>query len=190
MKHLTIILAILFASCITCNAQVEHLKFKGIPITGTLSSFTNQLKAKGLEYQGTNNGAAALTGDFAGYKNCIIGVIANQSDMVSVVFVLFPEMEKWSELENCYTRYKNLLTEKYGIPTNCIEEFQGDYVRNDNDKLHELKMDRCKFASMFSCNQGDILLQINYKDGECRVMLIYSDKANQEKLNEQIMDDL
>lgn len=41
---LTIMLTLLVG---ICPAQTEHMKFKGIPMEGTLLSFTNKLKTKG-----------------------------------------------------------------------------------------------------------------------------------------------
>ena len=44
MKQL--ILSLLLAVCTVCNAQTNHMKFKGIPIEGTVLS--KSLKAKAL----------------------------------------------------------------------------------------------------------------------------------------------
>ena len=41
MKQL--ILSLLLAVCTVCNAQTNHMKFKGIPIEGTLDSFVQKL---------------------------------------------------------------------------------------------------------------------------------------------------
>ena len=48
MKQL--ILSLLLAVCTVCNAQTNHMKFKGIPIEGTLDSFVQKLKSKGFTY--------------------------------------------------------------------------------------------------------------------------------------------
>ena len=40
MKQL--ILSLLLAVCTVCNAQTNHMKFKGIPIEGTLDSFVQK----------------------------------------------------------------------------------------------------------------------------------------------------
>lgn len=46
MKHLLCTLLLTLTVCL-CSAQTEHMKFKGIPMEGTLQSFTLKLKAKG-----------------------------------------------------------------------------------------------------------------------------------------------
>ncbi len=185
-----VLILLLLAVCSICSAQVDHMKFKGIPMEGTLQSFTNKLKAKGYTSVGIHDGLSLLKGEFAGYKNCSIGALADKSGMICKVSVIFPEMNKWGDLEKCYANYKSMLTEKYGEPKTIVEEFQGKYVDDDNSKMHELEMDRCKFCSVFFCEAGIIQLEISHNEFSCYVMLSYFDIANQEKLRKQIIDDL
>lgn len=51
MKHLLTSLLLFFAVGI-CSAQSEHMKFKGIPMEGSLNSFVDKLKSKGYTYLG------------------------------------------------------------------------------------------------------------------------------------------
>lgn len=188
MKQL--VLSLLIAVCTFCNAQTEHMKFKGVPMEGTLQSFTTKLKAKGFTPVGIQDGVSLLKGEFAGYKNCTIGAVADKSGMICKVSVIFPEMDKWGDLESCYSNYKSMLTEKYGDPETCIERFQNDYVDDDSSKKHELGMDRCKYLSIFKCKEGEIQIEITHQSFSCYVMISYFDNANQDKLRKQIMDDL
>ncbi len=78
MKHIVLtILVSLFT--MMCSAQTEHMKFKGVPMEGTLQSFTNKLKTKGFTAVGIQDGVSLLKGEFAGYKNCTIGAVADKS---------------------------------------------------------------------------------------------------------------
>ena len=57
----------------TANAQKEHLRFMGIPITGTITTFQSKLSGKGIKLDSRTSanapvGIRAFTGDFAGYK--------------------------------------------------------------------------------------------------------------------------
>ncbi len=173
-----------------CSAQSEHMKFKGVPMEGTLQSFTNKLAAKGYTPIGTQDGVSILKGEFAGYKDCTIGAVSDKSGMVCKVAVMFPAMEKWGDLELCYKYYKSMLTEKYGDPKDCVEKFHSRYTDDDNSKLHEVKMDRCKYYCTFDGDNGQIQLEITQQNMTCYVMLSYYDNANQEQLRKQIMDDL
>lgn len=48
--------------------------------------------------------------------------------------VIFPQSEKWKYLGNRYNCFKSILSQKYGNPTTCIEEFQG-YSEDNHSKL-------------------------------------------------------
>lgn len=185
---LTLLLTLVVGVCV---AQTEHMKFMGIPMEGTLQSFTNKLKTKGFTSNGIQDGVSSLSGEFAGYKGCTIGAVADKSGMICKVSVIFPTMEKWGRLEECYIKYKTMLTEKYGEPKECIEEFQNRNPRDDNSRIHELSMDRCKYQTIFECDNGGIEIVITHQGfSSYFVMLTYYDNANQERLRKQIMDDL
>lgn len=189
MKHFLLTLLLTFVVGIS-SAQTEHMKFKGIPMEGTLRTFTGQLRAKGFTTVATQDGISLLNGEFAGYKNCTICAVANKSGMVYKVSVSFPAMDKWEDLERCYLNYKSMLSEKYGEPKDCVEKFKNSFAKDDYIKMNELEMDGCKYYSIFSGNNGEIQLEITHQKHTCYVMLSYFDNANQEKLREQIMDDL
>jgi len=189
MKKIISIIALVLCT-LAVSAQTNHMKFKGIPMEGTLQNFTNKLKLKGYTPMGIKDGVSLLNGEFAGYKDCQIYAIADKSGMICKVAVIFPKMDRWSELESCYNKYKSMLTEKYGAPESCTEIFQNDYIDDDNRRMHELKMDRCKYITDFVCDEGDIKLEISHESFTCFVILSYFDKVNQDKLRKKIMDDL
>lgn len=191
MKHyLLTLLLTLFVGI--CSAQTtEHMKFKGVPMEGTLQSFTNKLKAKGFTPVGIQDGVSLLKGEFAGYKNCTIGAVADKSGMICKVAVFFPSMDKWGDLERCYNNYKSMLTEKYGDPVKCEEYFSDGYDDDASNRMYGVKFDKYKYYTVFSCEQGDIQLEVAHEGvSSCYVMLSYFDNANQDKLRKQIMDDL
>ena len=70
MKRIFLTFVIACCSLMTW-AQSEHLTFKGVPIDGTLTEFVTKMKTAGFTHLGTQDGMAALQGDFAGYKNCM-----------------------------------------------------------------------------------------------------------------------
>jgi hypothetical protein len=188
----------LFTACLMAmmmNAQTanEHLKFKGVPIDGTLSQYVQKMKTAGFSMLGMENGAAILQGDFAGNKGCtiVVGTLKGK-DLVSEIVVAFPEYETWSALYGSYSDLKSMLTEKYGEPSDCIEKFQSySEPRDDRDRIFEVKMDRCKYITTFSTNAGDIHLMIFHEGmSHCYVTLSYYDKINSDILRKQAIDDL
>ncbi len=151
------------------------------------------MKQKGFDYLGTEDGIAILSGDFAAYKGCTVGVATlKQKDLVSKVTVIFPNCETWALLSNNYYSLKEMLTEKYGEPADFIEKFQGySEPSDDNDRMHEVKMDRCKYATTFETSKGSIQLSIGHNSMlSCFVILSYFDKINGEVIRAKAMEDL
>ena len=190
MKKILLVMALFVA--MAANAQTEHLKFKGVPIDGTLSQYTQRMKEKGFTHLGTEDGRSLLEGDFAGYKNCFVFVATLQSkDLVSYIAVKFQEYDSWSPIYNNYSTLKNMLTMKYGEPSEVIEEFQSSYVYNDDDRMDEVTEDRCKYITTFETELGTIELFISkYDYTKGCVMLKYTDKANGVAVLESALEDL
>ncbi|MEY8686763.1 hypothetical protein AB9N12_11730 [Bacteroides sp. AN502(2024)] len=194
MKKIILLLTFMCAAVmLPAQENIEHLTFKGIPIDGTLKEFTAKLKQKGFTYISSEEGAAMFSGDFAGYKNCTaVAVSSKERDLVCKVGVVFPSCDKWSELESNYMSLKQMLTKKYGEPSECVEEFQSLFSpQDDNQKIHELRLDRCKYYSEFETERGSIELQLSHQSVmECFVILSYYDGINQKAILSDAMDDL
>ena len=191
-KHLTLLLACLFFAG-SLFAQ-QHLSFKGVPIDGTLKAYTDAMIKAGFHYEGTQDGIAVLSGDFAGHKDCTIGVYTLKNlDVVSFITVLFPDQETWTSLKSEYEILKSMLTEKYGEPEESVEQFTTNVHNYDNFfVMQALKDENYEWYTNFSTELGTIKLTISegeeYSTG--RVVLVYMDKANGEKVRNAAMDDL
>lgn len=193
MKKYFLLLAVFLLSSISYSQEASnHLKFKGIPIDGSISEFTSKMKAKGFEYIGTEDGMAVFTGEFAGYKQCyIIAKSLKSTNKVSQVAVAFGEYDTWSRLYNTYATLKRMLTQKYGSPTEEIEKFESSIEpTDDNDKLYEVQFNRCKYISLWEIENGNIELSIDHAKLDCIVKLIYIDKANHNDVYNSAIDDL
>ena len=197
MKRVIIVLVSLLLIVITSFAQnradsTEHLAFKGVPIDGTLNEFVLNLKKKGFTHVGTEDGVAMLKGDFAGYKNCIVGISTlKQKDLVTKITVVFPEQNRWSNLSSDYFILKELLIEKYGEPSESVEEFKSSIKpKDDNDKMYEIMENKCNYYTTFEINNGSIQLSIDHKFIHSFVMLTYYDKINVRIIRTKAIDDL
>lgn len=194
MNRIISLVALMFC-CIASIAQNsnEHLTFKGVPIDGSLNKYVSKMKSAGFSYIADQDGTAILQGDFAGFKGCLIVVSTlKSSDVVNTIGVIFPENDDWSSLEENYQQLKKMLTEKYGKPSQCVEEFQGYGLPSDNnEKLHRLKMDRCTYVTVFETPKGDIQLSMEHQRlSSCFVRLQYWDKINTDAVKAKAMDDL
>ncbi|UKK52009.1 hypothetical protein L6472_05380 [Prevotella sp. E13-17] len=194
MKKMMLSLVLTLLS-LTLYAQTEspHLSFKGVPIDGTLSEYVQKMKQKGFDDMGTEDGIAILTGDFAAYKGCTIGVSTlKQKDLVSKIIVFFPDCDTWAPLSRNYFLLKEMLTEKYGEPANVIEEFQGySEPKDDASRMTKVQIDQCKYITTFKTPKGEIQLSISHKGVmKCFVVLTYKDGINSDIIRAKAMEDL
>ena len=199
MKKVVISIIVVLATMISfaqnrVNADSSpHLVFKGVPIDGKLSEYVSKMmKQNGFTHMGTEDGVVMLNGDFAGYKNCIVGVTTlKQKDLVSKIAVIFPQCDTWSSLSSNYFSLKEMLTEKYGKPSESVEKFQPYEPSDDRGRMHGVEMDRCKYYTTYETAKGTIQLSIEHGGiFGCFVTLVYSDKINSEIIKAQAIDDL
>lgn len=94
---------------VTTPSTTTPLSFKGIPISGSLSTFGSELVKAGFR----NAGNGSYTGDFAGYSGC--KVTPTGSNPVQEVRVDFPVISDWDALEKAYDGLQASLTQKYGM---------------------------------------------------------------------------
>ena len=195
MKRIFIALLFVF-SCIGAMAQNanEHLKFMGIPINGTLESFTQKLVDKGLKREHAWDNALLLKGTFAGKSGSGVCVMRVPSrNIVYKVVVCLPSKDTWEWLENDYKEFKEMLTTKYGEPYKCSESFkEGTYVGSDYLKISALKGGECEYYSAWGSTEGMILLEIFNADGssDSCVRLTYIDLINGKLADSSKQDDL
>lgn len=193
MKTKFLILILSLTTVLTFSQESEHLSFKGVPIDGTLNEYVSKMEKSGFTLIGTEDCVAMLKGDFAAYKGCIIGVATlKQKDLVSTITVIFPKNDTWSSLSSNYYNLKELLTEKYGKPSEIVEEFD-TYSKPDGDdgRMHAVKMDNCKYYTTYELENGSIQLSIDHESVmSCFVRLTYYDKTNREIIRQKAIDDL
>jgi hypothetical protein len=192
-KLLTAVILLYSILSFAQNEKKEHLVFKGVPIDGTLSQYMLKMTQSGFTHVQTENGMGLLKGDFAGYKDCIVGVSTlKNKDLVHKIAVIFKEQETWSALSGNYLNLKDLLTEKYGQPTNVVEKFEGgSEPKTDDSRMYKVQFDNCKYYSTWKTDKGNIEVSIEH-DGviRCFVSMRYIDKINSEIIRAKAKDDL
>jgi hypothetical protein len=195
MKKILISLILVLAVTVSfAQTQLSaHISFKGVPIDGTLNEYVAKMKQKGFTLIGTEDGVAMLKGDFAAYKDCIIGIATlKQKDLVSKITVIFPKRDTWSLLSSNYFSLKEMLAQKYGEPSEVVEKFDTyPEPRDDGDKMYEVKIDNCKYYTIYQTEKGNIELSIGHNSVlSCYVILSYFDKINGDIIKAKAMDDL
>ena len=193
MKKIVVTLFLLMSFTLIFAQSSEHLKFKGVPIDGTLSEYVSKMKQAGFQLVGTDDGVALLEGEFAGYRGCLIAVSTLKSvNVVNTIGVVFPARENWSSLEGDYEHLKSMLTEKYGEPSDVVEKFQGyGNPQTDQEKWINIMTDNYTWYTIFETENGDIQLSLEKGDyGEYFVLLKYFDKINTDAVRSAAMEDL
>lgn len=197
-KFLVFMLGMLLCTAALAQTESEHLTFKGIPIDGSVSSFVEKMEQKGFTYLSTIDNTAVLKGTFAGYDNCEIYVNPiKQKDLVYLVGVHFPSVNNWEALSTNYYWLKNMLTTKYGDPSECTETFEAySQPEDDQTRMLYVQTDQCKYESVYRTSKGAIKLYIahlhddGYYQDYCYVSLLYGDNINDSKNQSQAIDDL
>jgi hypothetical protein len=197
MKKITITLIAVLTTIVSfAQTQVKtdssvHLSFKGVSIDGKLSEYVLKMKQNGFTQTGTEDGVAILKGDFASYRGCTIGVATLKGkDLVSKITVIFPAQESWSLLSSNYFTLKELLTEKYGQPSESIEKFSSFEPDDDGSKLIQVHLDACKYVTTYETEKGSIQLSIKGDHSNAFVILSYFDKINGGIIRAKAKDDL
>ena len=135
----------------TTTSSSTPLSFKGIPMTGSMSAFGNELVKAGFR----NNGNGTYTGSFAGYDGCKITPVGNP---VQEVRIDFPVISDWDALEKAYDGLQADLTRKYGLEPKT--------TTNSNLAVYDLP-------------NGTISLDADVKDKSTwHVILTYSNAPN------------
>ena len=193
MKNTLLILIFALVSTIAFaqTKSSDHLSFKGVPIDGTLNEFVTKMKQSGFTMLGTEDGVVMLKGDFASYKGCIIGVATIKGkDLVSKITVIFPTHEAWSSLASNYFNLKELLTEKYGQPSESVEKFSSYEPKDDGSKMTQVQLDACKYITTYENDKGKIQLSIKGDISSAFVILAYFDKINSDIVKQKAIEDL
>lgn len=189
MKKLFLLIV---AAIVSVNIVAEgHMKFKGVEIDGSPKEFIEKMKAKGFTYMGNKSGVEAMMGEFATYKDCILYIVSSENKVVKVSVLILDETDTWSHLYSSYTTLKDMLTAKYGAPSGDKEEWQGySEPRDDNSKMHKLKMNNATFGAYYEMPEGVVEISLFSMQMQCGVLLSYYDATNQKSVIEKAMDDL
>lgn len=195
MKRIITIIALLLTSCLLLNGQ-EHLKFKNIPIDGTVTSFISKLKAAGLKHYSDTGINEVLDGTFAGMNNC--KVIFASSDKTKTVFrvaVITENEVSWRSLKNTYNTVKETYNNKYG-EGRSYEFFEDPYYEGDGFEFQALRRDKCTYATFYTTPEGNISIQMkgSSTSSEGYLLITYEDDKNFDKAKEEreatVIDDI
>ena len=129
MKKIVYLLFALLTT-LSVNAQKEHLKFMGIPLTGSITNFQSKLTAKGISYDKAASlrsqaGIRCFTGMFSGEK-AEIYVYYNEKTKIVYRAKAVVEYSTEDIAKSKYSKFSSMLREKY-IAGEFFESEHDDY---------------------------------------------------------------
>lgn len=186
MKRL-ITIHILCLLALSASAQ-EHLKIKGVPIDGNLTSFISKLKHAGLEENTKYTellGQTVLTGEFALLSNCDFLFQTTKKGTVCKVTVHSETYAGWEACKEKYNEMKASLSSQY-LLSNSFEVFPSPYHEGDGRELSALALKEGVYRSFFRSKEGFIIVSLdasNNKEGY--LTITFEDTANMAKFTKE-----
>lgn len=203
MKRLlsTLFCLLLAVAAFAQNAN-GHLKFMGIPITGTIAQFQTKLVSKGCTYDKIVSssipaGTRAFKGTFAGTKVRIYAFYDVQTEIVYRVKAVVDGVSE-DRAEQEYNKFKNLLSQKYGTEYTQTDTKDGkeriSFLATRPD-VGEINFEMLSSLSQVAYGTIDVFIT---QDEEAwvrspynyNVHIDYNDQLNKERNTDNILDDL
>lgn len=211
MKKIIIftVLCLFAVSTFAQNPALNVPKFKGIEISGTIDQFGSKLANQGFTFLTKDNNSAIYQGRFAGMNDCLIYLIPieNSKDIASVSVLIgltFSDYgdiycyETWEKLLSDYESLKDLLTEKYGAPTEQNAGFAQDAITSTSYlKLHAVKEGQCEYYAQWGSTDVDkMVVKLSITGGKnmgqeiAVITLRYAIVEKSNTARKEILDDL
>ncbi len=133
IRRTSTLIVLLFLSLLCSTVRAQHPDFMGIPINGTIDNFQAKLAQKGIKVSPVNKyvqaGARQFEGYFANQKAQIVVFYSINSKKVYKCRVSFDDLYySWSQVNNAFNYYKELLKEKYrnALNSDMSDEYKSD----------------------------------------------------------------
>lgn len=188
LKSLIITLMLLLAASTNAGAQ-QHLKFMGIPLTGTIDQFQSKLAAKGIRPDKQFNrqspfGTRMFIGMFTG-KKCNIHVYYTKSKTVYRAKAVYSDTDE-EVADRYFDDIKQMLQSKYaleqsesGTTADGYPVFRIYVTTDAGNYLGEIDLFKSKYTDSIYSYYTSYSVHVDYFDG-----------ANYSKQQNSNMDDL
>ena len=138
----------------------KHLDFKGVSISGYLDNFKSELEKIGYRCEYSNDNHTRMSGEYAGRKVNLSILITSMTKLVYLLLIDIKE-DDWQKSKEIYNSIRDQLSEKYGQPSEVIEEFEEPYEDGDGYEFDALEMGQGSYFSNYHLPQGRICVAIN-----------------------------
>jgi hypothetical protein len=181
----SILLLVVCLLSVVSKAQTEHLKFAGVPLTGTITEFQRQLLAKGFKQDMINKfEIEQLDGKLAPEgKRMYRGKYVNQKAKIKVFFdsktkLVFKAQAYFTKLDENSAQikleyFKSLLASKYGAAN-----------MKEHDQSKELP------GFLLTTGEGQIYGYVTKNSIFYSTYIQYTDSINEENHRHRMLNDL
>lgn len=142
MKKSILVLALTIISFLSFSQS-----FNGVAISGSMQTAVNGFKAKGFTLVDNGTNMTVMKGTIQGQTVELFIKVTPKTKQVYAFSLYFPKQISWTSITSEYNRYKSILTEKYGQPTNEYEFFSKPYYLGDGYELQALRLEKCYYAT-------------------------------------------
>ncbi len=169
MKKLAFIFCVCLLSLTIQAQKTSHLKFMGIELNGTISSFQSKLLAKGLKVspmsKSSPNGTRVFDGTFSGEEATIYVWYNTRTKIVYRAKAMIMR-EGEESIKQLKSSFESKLDIKYGTDTKKVNKVKDDYLHEfyqcsymlDNGMV-DLFIGSTGYTSL-----GTFILHIDYND--------------------------
>ena len=171
---------------------LQHIVFKGVPVTGTPSEFAAKLYGAGFrDSSRKEQGCQCFTGDFFGVRDCDVLVHA-KDNFVWKVTVCFPPSRMWMNVKEQYASLKQGLTEKYEVEPQSEEKLSARYKEGSGLEQWGFESRYSKWRSLYVVPGGTIALYVDFEPvTQCvQTRINYIDSVNYYIKRELEKDDI
>jgi len=165
MKKTVFAICLLLVTLFSAQSQV----FNGVKIDGNVQTVISQFKAKGFILNtptGVLDNIKIMKGMLSGQVVELVIISTPKTKLAAKVVVYLPEQKSWYSLKSSYNKYLELLTQKYGNPSQTIETWTNPYYEGDGYELQALENEKAIYKTLWNrINNLNILLEISkYKE--------------------------
>jgi hypothetical protein len=168
MKHLKPMKKTVIAICLSLVTlfSAQSQVFNGVKIDGKVDSVINQFKAKGYVLTptpgGTLDNIKTMKGMLSGQVVELVIASTPKTKLACKVVVYFPEEKSWYSLKSNYNKYVELLTQKYGSPSDNFETWRKPYYEGDGYEIQALENEKVIYRTLWRrINNLNLMLEIS-----------------------------
>lgn len=172
MKSILLILTLII------NLQLFGQNFNGIQLGKSLQQTELELKQKGFTFSNeitptirTYNGKIGET------PTKVSIVLTPTSKIVWKIQVEVDQSYSWYSSKSSFSKYRDILIEKYGTPKDEYTFFSKPYYEGDGYEMSAIRNDKCVYFNSWENEEGYIVLELrSYKYDVVVTTISYENK--------------